>query len=771
MPMRMKRLLLEVVVTLALAASSERARAGVLGGLARDLTSGAAQGALEKIEPVLASTINDVDARLEKHETHIGNVLGGVIDDVSKQTGVRLDQVDGILEKRLLQVQLGVDDVLDHGLDKIDGTARKNIARIDDVLAKRIAQVDDTVQKVLTKADEILDKQIANVGRTVTNAIDQTDGVLTARLDQLDEIAGRRLGNVDVIASKQRLGLERTITRSAWLIGLIVFVVFLLRALWKEYADGRKKLREAPHGQERARAALALLGAPLLKHAVVGAAVAALLALVPERLPMAAVKEQQELVDKHAAELEKSLAQLDWTRVRFHASQLEFLDAGASTRYQAMAAKADLLRDVLGKATALATTSGLVATLAKLEALDRLQDGRPDPDARTVRAMILWQRGTTKVQEHEAATLAARALWSSPRGFTLAPMARLLVEAYLHAPAAAPSGASDDSESMEGLAAALQLETPLPAGSPFEGIVTLFHLMQTLDETSSASYVKMIEAQARVKRDDAEKPRRASLGVDVKARNDAAEEIVRAWTTFDEALRSNDVLVANPSVLGIFRLDDVLLTHALWFTTQPTTVQWPLRLSALPNDAKGKRLKLAIAPARAVWARRYVGLLQGPARELVELQEAQRFEELEEQALRFEASYGAIALDVAVEQEQARDRRGAKRTPSADRVAGQVEAVSAAAALGLYADQGKDKARASFAITLSAQLAEVKTKVEAAIAGVQTGTDAALAKKEAEIKKTIGAKRAGLHDALHEKANELLEKLRANVNGRPARLI
>ena len=188
---------------------ADRAQAGIGGKIAKDLAAGAVEGAVEKLEPALGRTLADVDSRLAAHEERIGNVVGGLVGQTSTEIGARLGQVDGILEKRLLQVQLGVDEVLDHGLDKIDGVARARLAQVDDTLAARIKQVDGVVAKTLSQADELLKNRVADVGKVVTGAIDRADGALGERIEQLDEVAGKRLGNVDVIATKQRLGLDQ----------------------------------------------------------------------------------------------------------------------------------------------------------------------------------------------------------------------------------------------------------------------------------------------------------------------------------------------------------------------------------------------------------------------------------------------------------------------------------------------------------------------------------------------------------------------------------
>jgi hypothetical protein len=764
---------LALVVAATVAVSRDSQAKNPITWVGEKLAAGVTEGAVEKLDPVLARTLADVDRSLTKQELQIGAVAGGLIGKTSSELGVRLDQVDGILEKRILQVQLGVDGVLDHGLDKIDGVARARLAQVDGIVAARIQQVSGDVTKVLGQADTILRERLGDVGQIVTGAIDQADGALGARIEQIDEIAGRRLGNVDVIATKQRLGLERTITRIAWLLALVIFVVVVLRALWTEYLAHEEDLEEAEAGTERAALYVLVFGRTLLRHGLVAGAIAFLLATVPAHLPMAAAQEQDDLVARHASELERSLAALDWTRVRFHASQLELLEPANVARYQALAAKADLLRDLLGKPTALATPAGAQAMLDRAHALERLQGGRPDPDARTVEAMIVWQQGKTRRDEQRSATIAARALWSSPRGFTLRPMARLLVEAYLHAPIPADED-SGSLESAAGMAGVLAAAGPDAGPSPFEGAEALFHLMERLDEVSSGAFVAMVEAQARVSRLGVE-PASKAFGQALAERNEQAHRIVTAWEEFDGALRESVALHGNPIILGVFRLDDVPLTHALWFTTQPKTIAPPKRLRELGDAPADKALKLAIAPARAVWARRYGNLLDGPARALVEVQEAQRFQEREEQALAFESAYAAVKDDEAgvAAAPPAKLTKPAKPSKPAEPPSSSLSAIAAAlppaeshrflaataaASLGLY--QGAGPARTPLATQIAGSLADLQKKAEAALAGEGASLNDSLSKLDADTRRK-----------LHDARVEGVEQLRTQLLGRGTRLI
>ena len=196
---------------------------------------------------------------------------------------------------------------------------------MDDALRKRVRQIDGVLQGALSDADQILEQ----------------------RIDQLDEAVGKRLGNVDVIATKQRLAIEETLLRVAVLVGLVAFVVIVLVRLWRRYGEIVEEAARAenrrPAGRELAAGLVSSLGLQ------VGAAVAAagILLVLYRQLPLGATQKAKDLVAQHEKGLEESLATFEFARVRYHASQLELLLAGDARRYRALAAKGDLMRDVL----------------------------------------------------------------------------------------------------------------------------------------------------------------------------------------------------------------------------------------------------------------------------------------------------------------------------------------------------------------------------------------------------------------------------------------
>lgn len=737
-------------LALALLTQASSADAGIFKGLAEGvgvgIGRGIGEGAVAKLTPVLGQTIANVDNRLIAHEARIGSLIDDAVSHTSGEVGVRLTQVDGILEKRILQVQLSADEVIDHGLDKFDTVARHSIAALDGSLKNRIDQLDERVKDRLAQVDEILSHQVADVSTKVNEIVDHADHVAQERIEQVDEVAGRRLGNVDVIVNQQRLNLERTIIRAAWLIGLVAFVISALKALWNEYVKADGALKATPPGRERAWAYVTVLGKPLLQHVTVAGVVVAFLAVVPQFLPMAAVKDQAALIQTHVAALDHSLATLDFVHVRYHASQLELLDVANAAHYQATTKKAELLRDLLERPTALATPAGVAHVFERINVLERSARGA-DPDGRTARAMIRWQSAANRGEEHAAASLAASALWSTPRGFTLAPMAKLLIEAYLQAPA---PDFDDRPEliSADGMRAILQRAKPDATGSPFEGLATLFHLMQELDKESSAAYVAMVEAQSRV---DSRQLTPAERAAALAKRNEQAAAVVALWNAFDEAVSETPSVRADALVLNVFRINDVPLSHALWFTINPETHDWPKPLAELSD-----RQKVALAPARVAWARRYAALLEGPARELILMQEAKRFAAFEQQTLDFERAYAAWQQGPVAEAPKANAKSKPQTKPATapeptktDEEL-QLTAATAAAQLGIY--EGATEKRTPLAQRIAGALASFQQQQSKRSDDLRTQADAELQKlgnkAKSDLEKRVDSVRASLRDSM-----------------------
>jgi hypothetical protein len=710
--------------------------AGLIRYFTREAAGGAAEGAAQELEPVLARTLADVDRRLAGHEDRIGNIANQFVSHTSREAGERLTQIDGIVEKRLLQVQLGANEVIDLGLGKVDRIAEQRLDQVNKALADRIGQVETVAANTLARVDVILQDRTADLGRTVLGVVDRADGALAARIEQLDEVAGRRLGNVDVIATKQRLGLERSALRVAWLIGLVVFIIYIVWTLWTEYVKRDKVTGGTP--REVAIAYAKLFGKPLLRQAAVGGIVAAALWALPGLLPMAAEQAERDLVDRHARELETSYNQRDWTRLRFHASQLEFLEPTNGAHFRALAAKGELLRDFLGRPTMVSTSKGANALLEKVRAVEALLEGQVDPDLLVMRATVLQHTAGTRAQEHRAATLAAQALRANPGGFLLAARARMLVENYLHAPE--PSG-DPETDSVDALVATLDVAIPVPPGSDEEAALLLSRAMRRLDTDSSDAFVKMIEAQAVVAR-LAGGGKSPALNDARKLRNRHAQAVIAAWVEFDRVLRETPLLENNAVVLNAMRLNDVHLVHALLFAAQPDRIDEPMALASLTKSPEDVALKLKIAPARIVWARRYADLLEGPGRELIELQESHRFLQMERETLAFEAALielrgGALAAW----------RTRPRPRPAADPATREQNAAQAAAVSGIYQSDAAGR-RTPLALQLAATLSKRRAELERALEKMRGQLEAARPEVQSKITQALEAQKKRLEGEL-----------------------
>jgi hypothetical protein len=516
-----------------------------------------------------------------------------------------------------------------------------------------VQKLDNAVDRNLHTADKILKERSAQLGSIMSDSIQQADHALEQRISQLDEAVALRLGNVDVIATKQRLGLEETALHTGVLLGLLVFVIFVLLTLWKEY--GKVQLAVAgKRGVQRTLGFLAGFAKPvLLRIAGAGIAVLVIYALA-DRLPLGARAQAAELAAMHRKEMTASLARFDFSRVRFHASQLEILVPEQGSYYQAMSGKAALLRDLVMRPALLATDSGVAQIVERVQALERQLGDRPDPDVLTMKALVLWQVGTSKRDEHAAASYSARALRLAGGGFALAPLARHYIRAFLHAPYMAPDTPyGRDTESLLDLRvlAAMPMETH--AGFPLESVLVLDRLMGKLDREVTPAYLDMLNAHAEVVRlAPPSAPQRRGRGQIAptlespdllrarQKRSQAAFRVLLAWRQFENGLEDVPGLSGKSAVLAIFRLNDATYTRAAWFVEQPEQNS----LAPLLADISDLSLKTKLAPPRIGWEKRYGALITRELHTVAELQEANRFSTFEEENRNFEQAYVAQLL-------------------------------------------------------------------------------------------------------------------------------
>jgi len=618
----------------------------------KSITSGAAEG----LEPVLAATIDHalsagntivatVDDRLNKDRKEAGVVVNTTVEGANQKVAARIDQIDDSLEKRILQIQHAASGLA----EELDDKVKARIQQVDDALKARIQQVDGVVK----------------------GALSQADGILAQRIADLDQAVELRLGNVDVIATKQRLGIEETLLRVAVLIGLVVFVVIVLVRLWRRYGEiADDEATAALEAGARRRLVVRKLGASLVLQVGAAALAAGVLFVLYQRLPMGAARQADELVAQHEQQLEASLASFDFSRARYQASQLELLRPDRDSHYRALEAKGEIVRDVLARPTLLTTPAGVSSIAERVNSVERLLGSEADPDLLVVKAVVLWQVGRSRRDEHEAASLCARALRLSPRGFALAPLARGYIEDFLAAPffdADTPLGR--DAESADGLRSVLTNVEIDGGGFPLAPTLALGALVRHLDRVSSQAYVEMLKhhaesVRAGAKQEDIEKAR--------GARTEQAKKVVEAWATFTAAVDDVPGLAGTPAVLAMFRLNDVYASRARWFALHPEEDDLAPLISQGPSRATPVQ-RAELAPPRIEWSRRY-GALLGGMRNLIEIRDAARWRRLEKETQAFDVALVAYLA-------------AGSRADAADLLR---QAALHAARLGLYVDAPSD---------------------------------------------------------------------------------
>jgi hypothetical protein len=607
------------------------------------------EGAIEAIKPGLASTIDDTFAAGHKLVADVDQRLGARVADIDQRLGKQVDHAGGVAT----QVIARADEGLAQRISQVDGVLDKRITQVADAGHGLVGDIDKSLKQDLDKADGILRDRTHDVGETLRGALSQADEILAQRIEQIDETLGRRLGNVDVIATKQRLAIEQTLLRVAVLVGLLVFLVFVLMRLWKSWGDLAEQAETETVGQYRRRVARALGGGVALQ--VGGALVAAgVLFVLYQRLPMGAANQALALSDRHKKELDESLALFEFSRVKFHASQLELLLPDDGRHFRAEAAKSELIRDVLSRPALLASPSALASIVARVQAVERLYGDEPDADLLVVKAFVLWQVGRLRQDEHEAASLCARAFRVRPDGFALAPLGRSMIQDFLAAPyvpAQTPLGR--DSETLSLLRGVLTRAAPDRPGFPLSDAVALAGAIRRVQAASAGSYVRMVEAHVEVVRlRRAAAGDRTALAAARGARALAAAAVVAAWDAFDREIQEIPGLAGTSAALAVFQLDDATYSRAKWFAVDADSDELPPALAAIDKAARRAQLR----PPRVEWSARYGGALGG-TRDVLDFQEAERWKAFEGELIVFErdvvaASTGAGAAAAAA-------RRGA----------------------------------------------------------------------------------------------------------------
>jgi hypothetical protein len=612
-------------------------------------------GGVDKLKGATDKTLASLDATVTLHEARVEGIAARLLSDAKGKVDDSVAQLDHGLEARILQIKTGADDSVTRAMGQVDTTLKRNIARLEGTGTRLIANTGAELRRSIDHFDERLRQRSADIERIGHDLLGHADNVLEARISQLDELASRQLGNVDVIATKQRIALEKSAIQVITIAGVIVFVVFALKRMFHAYSE-LKNTNELKRARGAARTALLArrLGPTLAGPIMAALAGVLVLFALYNWLPLGAAREARELTQLHQRELAASAARFDYAGARFHASHIVYLDPQQAALATARAEKVGLLRDLAYRPTLLVARNSVLAFEQRVNAVASLLGPGPDPDILVMRALIRWQTGATRADEHVAASQAARALRLAPRGFALAPLARSCIATFLDAPHVPESaGLGRDSAPLDELRAALA-DTPLdPGPSPFSSAVELSRMMRDLERTSNAHYVAMIEAHAAALAWSRSHLQRDARLVELLAlRTQHAKSISDAWTAFDTQL-TNTPQLNGPLVLDVFHLNDAVLTRARWLLAEPDRLLTPGRLEELPSTAASLGLRLELAPARVAWARRYDALLAGPLRQVVEFEETERFRTWERWCIEFEQAMVARASAPSPDEETA----------------------------------------------------------------------------------------------------------------------
>jgi hypothetical protein len=622
------------------------------------------------VKALLGSTVDKVQGSADEVVDRANTDVTGQTTRIAELANALVTHTNHDLEARILQIKTSADDSVNLALSHVQGVGDEFIDRFGDKARQLIAQANADVLSDLNKADSIVQQRTADINKLLEDRTTQIDHAVADRIAQADEVVGRRLGDVDVIAAEQRIALESTIIRVAVMIGVIAFIVFVLRTLWLRYDEltndeaSKTELAEK-RGARRTGFLFQKLMPALVAPTLAAFCGVAILGALYQWLPSGALQEAAQLTTTHQLQLADAVRRIDYPHARFEASHLGYLDDAHASFYEGQADKTGLVRDFIQRPGLVTTPAGLTAFMQRLSAAERLLGPGADSDLLTLRAMLAWKTGSTRRAEHEAASLAARALGLSPNGFGLSPLARAYVETFLSQPYIAPdSGEGRDAASMDELGNAIALAAPDRADSPLAGLAELAQLMRALEVKSSEDYVQMAEANAAVVAAK-DKGDAAALATQLQARASAAALVIAAWKDFDDKLQASDDIKGR-LLLTVFGLNDALLSRALWFAQHRTsTANHGTRIAEESRPIE----RAELAPARIAWTRRYGDLLSDPARQVFEAKEAQQFQSWERWAIELEDALIAHA-----------------EVPTVDEAAARWRVVIAAAALGLYVE-------------------------------------------------------------------------------------
>jgi hypothetical protein len=658
------------------AKAASRAIGDVLSPGASRLAEAASTPVFRNAESTGRRLLYDFEGVTARRLDQAGTIVNKAVDNAFANTGALASQIDLSLEARIMQLDKSVNGTIDNvgqearaTLLTVDKVIGHNIARARNAALQVLSRVDKSVEERLAQLDEMLRLRLGDVSQMIQTTLAQVDEIAKARLDQLDEIAGRRIGNLDVVATKQGLSLEAMLVRLATLLGAFFFFAFLMWSAWTNFVKHSElieHLRSNDSGTGIEKLTIKRkLGLWTLQTGFALACFAAVLA-VANYLPKPAEARRSAQVADHARALGNAVRGYDFTSVRYHYSQLEILRPGDPS-FRSLAMKADLLRDIFERPARLHTAEGL----RELERqLDQARDLAPeDPDFLVLTGYVIWQAGTTREDELDAAHLCAKALTMKRRGmvierfmagsFMLRPLAENYVRRFRHDPYQ-PEPNTDQAKKVEEIARVQIPEAPSRM-EELAQVLAYNELVARLDDQMMPAYVRMLEAHAAYaaaavpKKDktyDVDGATKARA-----ARSAAAADVVKAWLEFDNALADSDELAGDPASLNAFTLDDAIMSQAMYFWAEAhddKNEEVPLDPKVVPQvgvlaffdgeaptpevkkATKGQkpvqdklRLRAAARPLRTVWAERMSPLLGTYTQDVFAKEEADRFKALE----------------------------------------------------------------------------------------------------------------------------------------------
>jgi hypothetical protein len=689
------------------AKAASRAIGDVLSPGVSSLAEAASTPIIRNAESTGRRLLYDFEGVTARRLDQAGTIVNKAVDNAFEETGKLASKIDVSLEARIMQLDRSVNATIDNvgqearaTIKTVDQMIGNNIARARRAAIDVLSRVDQSVAERLAQLDEMIRLRLGDVGQMIRTTLAQVDEIAKARLDQLDEIAGRRIGNLDVVATKQGLSLEAMLVRLATLLGAFAFFAFLMWSAFTNFVKHSEFVDHVRNTNPAASARITITRKLFLWGFQTAFAVVCLVAVivVAGHLPKPAEARRSAQVADHARALAYAVRGYDFTAVSYHHSQLEILRPGDPS-FRSLAMKADLLRDIFERPARMHTAEGLSGIERQLEEARDLAPG--DPDFLVLTAYVIWQAGTTREDELDAAELCADALALKRHGmvierflpgrFMMRPLAENYIRRFQHDPYPYEPGSPDEAR-VKRIAA-----IGLPAQSRMKELAQVMaynELVAQLDDAMMPAYVDMLEAHARYAAAAAAKPYDVAAATRERAaRTEAARVVVEAWIAFDNALADSDELAGDPVSLNAFTLDDAIMSQAMYFWAEAhddegkeialpaskapvvgvmtffdNEAPAPVKKGAArpkpptPEAAKAAaeklRLRAAARPLRTRWAERMAPLLGKHTQDVLAKEEADRYRALEKRVNDLAVGYAELRkaaegkLDLASKQAQ-----------------------------------------------------------------------------------------------------------------------